>query len=91
MKLNCLLLCVCHTRDVKDGKKEERRRDVTAQRRDFNSSENIRRITNLRCFSYICRFVFQLGPEIEIFLYNSLFSCYRNVLLFQALSLVYSF
>lgn len=60
---------------MENGKNEGKRRAVKAQRMDFNNSENRSGINTLRYFFCICRFAFQLGPEIEIFLYHSLFSC----------------
>lgn len=68
------------------GKRQEQRGEDPKDE-DFNSSENISRISILRYFFFVCIII---RLEMEIFLYNSLFSCYRNVLLFQALSLVYS-
>lgn len=86
MKSYCLL-CVCVILEKwRMGKRQEQRGEDPKDE-DFNSSENISRISILRYFFFVCIII---RLEMEIFLYNSLFSCYRNVLLFQALSLVYS-
>lgn len=52
---------------------EGRKRDMKVQWMDFNGSGNRSRISILRCFSCVCKFVVYLGPEIEIFLCSSSF------------------